>query len=87
MHAPLHPPEVSAESVRTLLPRVLVASLCPVCERVELRGRQTVCSAACRRERSRQKQAAELGAEVASIGQALDLLLARHDALAERVDQ
>jgi predicted nucleic acid-binding Zn ribbon protein len=44
--------EVPAESVRTLL----VGSLCSVCGRAKLRGRQTVCSARCRRIRSRQRQ-------------------------------
>jgi hypothetical protein len=87
-------PEVSPESVRTLPQGLLVGSLCPICQEVELHGRQTVCSAACRRERSRQKQASELSAQVArigqglaSIGQGLELLRARHDALAERVDR
>jgi len=40
--------------VRTLL----IGSPCPVCGRVALSGRQTACSARCRRERSRQKDAA-----------------------------
>jgi predicted nucleic acid-binding Zn ribbon protein len=43
--------EVPPESVRTLL----VGSRCPVCGRVQLRGRQTVCSARCRRIRTRQR--------------------------------
>ncbi len=36
---------------------VIGSSRCSVCEEVELRGRQTVCSAACRRERSRRRAA------------------------------
>src|SRR5438094_585715 len=86
MEYPDRVPEVSPESVRTLSGGVLVGSPCPVCGRVELRGRQTVCSAACRRERSRQKQAAELEALVTSIGQALELLRTHRVALAERVE-
>jgi hypothetical protein len=43
----------SPDSVRT----PVVGSLCPVCRRVPLKGRQTVCSAACRRRRSRQREA------------------------------
>ena len=31
--------------------------LCPVCHRVALQGRQTVCGAPCRIERSRQRKA------------------------------
>jgi hypothetical protein len=46
-------PELPAESVRT---PVVGSSRCSVCEVVELRGRQTVCSAACRRERSRRRE-------------------------------
>ena len=45
-------PEVAAESVRT----VLIGSLCAVCGCRQLRGRQTMCSAACRRRRSRERQ-------------------------------
>jgi hypothetical protein len=46
--------EVPAEGVRT---PVVGSPRCPVCGAVELRGRQTVCSAACRRERSRRREA------------------------------
>jgi hypothetical protein len=46
--------EVPAETVRT---PVIGSGRCSVCEVVELRGRQTVCSAACRRERSRRREA------------------------------
>jgi hypothetical protein len=35
---------------------VVASARCPVCGRVELRGRQTACSAACRRERSRRRE-------------------------------
>jgi predicted nucleic acid-binding Zn ribbon protein len=51
MPDPDRAPEVSPEGVRTLL----VGSLCPICGRAKLRGRQTVCSARCRRVRSRQR--------------------------------
>jgi len=30
---------------------------CPICQKTPLQGRQTVCSAACRRTRSRQREA------------------------------
>jgi len=80
-------PEVSPASVRTLSDGLLVGSLCPICRLNELWGRQTVCSAACRRERSRQRQAAALQAEVASLGQGIQVLRARLDTLAERVDR
>jgi hypothetical protein len=43
--------------VRTPSQGVLIGCLCPICGRAALRGRQTVCSAAWRRERSRQKDA------------------------------
>ena len=54
---PRHPAhsEVPAESVRTLLARE--SRWCPVCEATRLRGRQTVCSPGCRRERRRQAEA------------------------------
>jgi hypothetical protein len=36
---------------------VLGSQLCPVCQKRELQGQQTACSAACRRERSRRRDA------------------------------
>ncbi len=78
-------PEVSSPSVRTLPQAILIGSPCPICGRVQLQGKQTVCSAACRRERSRQRQAAALQAEVASLGQGIQVLRARLDTLAARV--
>jgi hypothetical protein len=50
-------PSTRPDSVRTLL---VGSSPCPVCGTAELQGRQTVCSARCRRERSRQRQAEAL---------------------------
>ena len=52
------PPEskVPAETVRT--PVVGSRRRCPVCQKVDLTGRQTACSAACRRERTRQRETA-----------------------------
>jgi hypothetical protein len=56
-------PEVSPAGVRTPLDTALTGQSvigsrrCSVCGVVELRGRQTVCSAACRRERSRRREA------------------------------
>jgi hypothetical protein len=46
--------EIRSEAVRT---PVVASRRCSVCEVVELRGGQTVCSAACRRERSRRREA------------------------------
>ena len=48
--------EVPPESVRT--PVVGSGRPCPVCQAVDLTGRQTVCSARCRRERSRRREQA-----------------------------
>jgi len=76
--------EVSSQSVRTLSGGVLVGSACPVCGRVELEGRQTVCSAACRRERSRQRQETALRAEVLALRAQADALLAKVEALSGR---
>jgi hypothetical protein len=61
--------EVPPEGVRTLL----VGSPCPVCG-VSLRGRQTVCSAACRRRRSRQRKADELRVLARAARQAIEAL-------------
>jgi hypothetical protein len=47
-------PHVPPETVRT---PVGGSRRCPVCDQSELRGRQTACSAACRRERSRRRTA------------------------------
>jgi predicted nucleic acid-binding Zn ribbon protein len=49
-------PKVPPESVRT--PVVGSRRRCPVCQAVDLTGRQTACSASCRRERSRQRETA-----------------------------
>jgi len=51
-------PEVRPGGVRTLPGGAMVgAAQCPVCQETPLQGRQTVCSAACRRTRSRQREA------------------------------
>ncbi len=50
-------PAMRPEGVRTLPQATLIGSPCPVCRLHPLQGRQTVCSAACRRERSRQREA------------------------------
>ena len=50
-------PERRSEGVRTLPGATLIGSRCPVCREQPLQGRQTACSAACRRERSRQREA------------------------------
>jgi len=65
-------PEVPAESVRPPVDGLLVGSLCPVCGRVELRGRQTVCSAACRRERSRRQEEDRILAHVEAIARLIE---------------
>lgn len=46
-------PETPPASVRTLAPD----RLCPVCEKAPLRGRQEVCSPACRAARWRRQRA------------------------------
>jgi predicted nucleic acid-binding Zn ribbon protein len=52
-------PNVPPESVRTLSSSPMVGSRrCPVCQEADLTGRQTVCSARCRRERTRQRESA-----------------------------
>jgi hypothetical protein len=61
-------PEVGSESVRTLPQGILVGSPCPICGQVALTGRQTVCSAACRRERSRQRREESVQAELGAPG-------------------
>lgn len=48
-------PEGSPESVRTPM---VGSPRCPVCGETELHGRQTVCSAACRREGTRRRETA-----------------------------
>lgn len=47
----------------------------PVCEEVELQGRQTVCSAACRRERSRRRAAERRQARDRNIAALLEAAL------------
>ena len=60
-------------TVRTLL--VGSPRACPVCQTAGLQGRQTVCSAACRRARSRQKQAARLAERDAELRRLLEAAL------------
>jgi predicted nucleic acid-binding Zn ribbon protein len=73
MLGPVPEPDMSLESVRTLLVRSPRA--CPVCQTVGLQGRQTVCSAACRRVRSRQKQATRLAERDAEVRRLLETAL------------
>jgi predicted nucleic acid-binding Zn ribbon protein len=69
----VHPQsEISLESVRTLL---VGSPRCPVCQRVALRGRQEVCSAACRRARSRQRQTDRRAARDAELRRLLESAL------------
>jgi len=70
--APPSRPEVPAESVRT---PVVASQRCPVCGLIELRGRQTVCSAACRRRRSRDRQLTALQARDSEIRALLETAL------------
>ena len=72
---------MGSESVRTLPAAVLVGSLCPVCRENELQGRQTVCSAACRRKRSRQRERQALRDEVLVLRTQADELLLKIEAL------
>jgi predicted nucleic acid-binding Zn ribbon protein len=69
-------PEGPLESVRTLLIR---SPRCSVCRQTPLQGRQTVCSAACRRARSRQRRAARLAARDAELRRLLAAALAMLD--------
>ncbi len=72
MHEPPPRPELAPEGVRTLL---VDSQRCPVCRRVALRGRQTVCSARCRRERSRRREAEALRARAQEIRSLLERAL------------
>jgi hypothetical protein len=67
------PPEVPPESVRT--PVVGSPRRCPVCQAVDLAGRQTVCSAACRRGRTRQRGMAARQARDREIRALLEMAL------------
>ena len=49
------PPQGRAHAAPSL---VIGSRRCPVCQNVALTGRQTACSAACRRERTRQRETA-----------------------------
>ena len=77
MSNPDYTPNVSSESVRTPSDVLLVVSLCLICQRVELRGRQTVCSAACRRERTRLRHAERCAARDREIRELLEAALKR----------
>ena len=68
-------PQVPPESVRT--PVVGSPRRCPVCQAVDLTGRQTVCSARCRRERSRQREQAAREARDREIRVLLETALKR----------
>jgi hypothetical protein len=51
--------QVSPEGRAHAAPSPVVGSRrCPVCQEVDLTGRQTACSASCRRERTRQRETA-----------------------------
>jgi hypothetical protein len=54
---------------------VIGSSRCSVCEVVELRGGQTVCSAACRRERSRRREVERRPARDREIAALLEAVL------------
>ena len=56
MSAATPEPKVPPETVRT--PVVGSRRRCPVCQAVDLTGRQTACSASCRRARTRQRETA-----------------------------
>ena len=69
-----HKPTTMPESVRTPADGLVVVSLCPICRVTMLRGRQTACSPACRRERSRRRQEVALLARIARIAEELQAL-------------
>jgi predicted nucleic acid-binding Zn ribbon protein len=80
MTLPGTPSKPSSQSVRTLpsgsLGVVGSPGRCPVCGIAPLAGRQTVCSAACRRERSRARQATVLREALLTVRAQIDALLA-----------
>jgi predicted nucleic acid-binding Zn ribbon protein len=78
MHGVDSSPEVSAESARALV--AAPGRECPGCGRALTDRQKGACSGKCRAKLSRQRQAAALQTEV-------QLLRARLDALAERVDR
>jgi predicted nucleic acid-binding Zn ribbon protein len=77
--------EVRSESARALSGGNLIDSpnLCPICQKVPLRGRQDVCSGKCRSVRSRQRRAAILRERDAKIGLLLRTAL---EAIEEALD-
>jgi hypothetical protein len=66
-------PQVPPETVRT--PVVGSPRRCPVCGERELQGRQTACSASCRRERTRQRETAARQARDGEIRALLEMAL------------
>lgn len=71
-------PEAPATGVRTPETGPVVGSRpCPVCLRADLRGQQTVCSAACRRERARARDRQRLTDAMLLLRAQLDDLLAQ----------
>src|SRR5262249_58199390 len=61
MAFPLRSPDRCPQGVRTLSKPILLDSpnLCPVCQKVPLRGKQRVCAGKCRIARSRQRHESE----------------------------
>ena len=66
-------PEVPPESVRTSV--VGSGRRYPVCGETELHGRQTACSATCRRERTRHREPAARDARDREIQALLEMVL------------
>ena len=75
MSAATPEPKVPPESVRA--PVVGSPRQWPVCQAVDLTGRQTVCSAGCRRERSRQREQAAREARDREVRALLETALKR----------
>jgi len=77
--------EVPTESARALV--VASGRECSACGKTLTDRQRGACSGKCRAKLSRQRHAEALQTEVRGLGRALELLRARHDALAERVDR
>lgn len=73
-------PPVSPTAVRTALSSPGAgAPRCPVCRTVPLTGTRTACSAACRRERSRQRERRGLEEGLLRLRAQVDALLTQLD--------
>jgi hypothetical protein len=77
--------EAPSEYVRT--PAVGGVGMCPQCHEIPLRGPQTVCSAACRRAKARQREAAIRRAREREVRAGLGLIITLAQDALVRLDQ